>query len=336
MRLSEKKMFSVITQQMKLQTKIPLEKQSENLIDYNANILLIGSCFVENIGKKLDDFKFQNTQNPFGILFHPKAIENLISHTIKEKIYSEDDVFFYNEQWHCFNAHSKLSNTSKQGLLSDLNGNIKSTNQQIQGSTHIVITLGTAWVYRSVSTKEIAANCHKIPQKQFTKELLSVDEISKSIETIVNLIRSVNSKVSIIFTVSPIRHIKDGFIENTQSKAHLIAAVHQIINQKSSIVHRPSFYFPSYEIMMDELRDYRFYKEDMIHPSELAIDYIWECFKNVWISEKAFETMECVETVQKGLMHKPFNPESKAHQKFLLNLKKKQIQLQKEYTHIVF
>ncbi|NMH89729.1 GSCFA domain-containing protein [Flavivirga algicola] len=321
---------------MKLQTKIPLEKQSENLIDYRSNILLIGSCFVENMGKKLDYFKFQNTQNPWGVLFHPKAIENLVSHAINKKGYSEDDIFFHNEQWHCFDVHSKLSNVSKQDLLNDLNEGIQLTNQQIKKATHIVITLGTAWVYRSINTKEIVANCHKVPQKQFTKELLSVDEISKSIETIVRLIGSVNTKASIIFTVSPVRHIKDGFIENTQSKAHLISAIHQFINQKSSIVNRQPFYFPAYEIMMDELRDYRFYKEDMIHPNGVAVSYIWNRFYEVWISSKAEKTMKEVDAVQKGLQHKPFNPNSETHQKFLQNIEAKKNRIKAQFSHIVF
>ncbi|MDD7887592.1 GSCFA domain-containing protein [Flavivirga sp. 57AJ16] len=321
---------------MKLQTKIPLEKQSKNLIDYKSNILLLGSCFVENIGKKLDYYKFQNTQNPFGILFHPKAIENFISHAINEKTYLEEAVFFHNEQWHCFHAHSKLSNTSKENLLDDLNRNIKSTNLQIKKSTHIIITLGTAWVYRSVGTMEIVANCHKIPQRQFTKELLSVDEISKSIASIVNMIRGVNPKASIIFTVSPIRHLKDGFVENTQSKAHLISALHQFINQKSSTANSQSFYFPSYEMMMDELRDYRFYKEDMVHPSEIAIHYIWNRFHEVWISSKADKTMEEVNAIQKGLQHHPFNSTSEAHQKFLQKLELKKEALRSQFLHISF
>ncbi|WP_303319122.1 GSCFA domain-containing protein [Flavivirga abyssicola] len=321
---------------MKLQTKIPLEKQSKNLIDYHSNMLLIGSCFVENIGEKLDYFKFKNTQNPFGILFHPKAIENLISDAINKKTYLEKDVFFHNEQWHSFNAHSKFSNTSKEAVLHNLNGNIKSANQQIQESTHIVITLGTAWIYRSTHTKEVVANCHKVPQKEFTKELLSVDEISTSIETIVSLIRDVNSKADIIFTVSPVRHIKDGFIENTQSKAHLISGIHQVLNQKPSTVNHQSFYFPSYEIMMDELRDYRFYKEDMIHPNTTAVNYIWDRFQEVWMSSKANKTMEKIDVIQKGLQHKPFNPNSEAHQKFLQNIEAKKTQLKTQFPHILF
>ena len=157
---------------MKLQTKIPLEKQSKNQIDYNSTMLLFGSCFSENIGKKLDYFKLQNLQNPFGILFHPKAIETLISNAIENKRYSDEDVFLNNEQWHCFDAHSKWSNTSKDHLINQLNEQIELSASKLKTASHIVITLGTAWVYRDIKTDSIVANCHKVPQKQFKKELL--------------------------------------------------------------------------------------------------------------------------------------------------------------------
>lgn len=321
---------------VKLQTIIPLKKHSKNQIDYHSNTLLLGSCFVEHIGEKLSYFKFQNVQNPFGILFHPKAIENLIVHAIEEKTYSENDIFFHNEQWHCFDAHSKLSNTSKEDLLNDLNGIVKSTSKQIYKSTHIIITLGTAWIYRFIETNHIVANCHKVPQKQFSKAILSVNEVAESLQSIVDLIRKFNSKTSIIFTVSPVRHIKDGFIENTQSKSHLITAIHQVLHRQSSIVNRGLFYFPSYEIMMDELRDYRFYAEDMVHPTQIAVNYIWEKFQKVWISEEASKTMGEVDLIQKGLQHKPFNPQSEAHQKFLRNLEAQKAHLQSQFSHIVF
>ncbi|GAA4893019.1 GSCFA domain-containing protein [Flaviramulus aquimarinus] len=320
---------------MKLQTKMPLDKQSKNVIDYNSNALLLGSCFSENIGKKLDYFKFQNLQNPFGILFHPKAIETLITNAINKKEYLEKDVFFHNEQWHCFDAHSKLSNTSKKDLLNELNNQIRLTTKQIQESTHIIITLGTSWVYRFIETNNIVANCHKVPQKQFKKELLSAEEMLNTLTNISDLIQSINLEASIIFTVSPVRHLKDGFVENTQSKAHLISAIHQFLNQKPSS-NCQSYYFPSYEIMMDELRDYRFYNDDMIHPNQTAINYIWDTFKSVWISDESFKIMDNVETIQKGLQHKAFNAESKAHQNFVQKLKVKINKLQNQFPHIKF
>ena len=314
---------------MKLQTQIPLKKQTENLINYASNILLFGSCFVENIGDKLEYFKFQNLVNPFGILFHPKAIETLIADSVGKKKYSEKDIFFYNEQWHSFDAHSKLSNPSKEILLLELNSQLGLTNQKIQKASHVIITLGTAWVYRFVESQNIVANCHKVPQKQFSKELLSVEEIVQSFENMVRLIKKVNPDVAIIFTVSPVRHLKDGFIENTQSKSHLITAIHSILTDH---IH----YFPSYEIMMDELRDYRFYAEDMMHPNHLAIEYIWNKFKEVWISEDSNKIMDEVDVIQKGLQHKPFNPNSESHLTFLQNLEKNKKKLQIKLPFIKF
>ena len=314
---------------MNLQTKIKLEKQSKNQIDYNSNVLLFGSCFSENVGKKLDYFKFQNFQNPFGILFHPKAIEAIISNAIKNKKYYNEDVFLNNEQWHCFDAHSKLSQTSREDLINQLNEQIYITASKLKTASHIVITLGTAWVYRDIKTDAIVANCHKVPQKQFKKELLSVESITNSLKNILSLIKSVNYNASVVFTVSPIRHTKDGFVENTQSKAHLITAIHQVVSNQS-------FYFPSYEIMMDELRDYRFYKEDMIHPNQLAINYIWDKFKTVWISDESFKVMGEVGVIQKGLQHKSFNAQSKSHQEFLQKLEIKKTHIQSQFPNIIF
>ncbi|MFD2824386.1 GSCFA domain-containing protein [Lacinutrix iliipiscaria] len=319
---------------MKLQTQIPLKKQLNNLIDYHSNILLLGSCFVENIGKKIEYYKFQNVLNPLGILFHPKALECLITNAIEGKVYSEEDVFFHNEQWHCFEAHSKLSSSSKDELLQHLNTQIKSANHQILSATHIVITLGTAWVYKHIKSGFSVANCHKVPQKQFIKELLSVDEIIALLQSITSKIREVNSKASIVFTVSPVRHLKDGFVENTRSKAHLITAIHQLLSLRAQS--RGLHYFPSYEIMMDELRDYRFYKEDMIHPNDVAVNYIWEKFQSVWISSEAQKIMSDVESIQKGIQHKPFNLKSEAHLQFIQQLKQKQKDLQSKFSHIVF
>ncbi|MFB9056150.1 GSCFA domain-containing protein [Mariniflexile ostreae] len=322
---------------MKLQTQIALKKQEPNaLIDYNSKIVLIGSCFSDNIGKKLAYFKFYNLQNPLGILFHPKAIETLISKAINKKKYSEKDVFFHTEQWHCFEAHSKLSHSSKNRLLNKLNEQLDATYKGLEKASHIIITLGTAWVYRFVKSDEIVSNCHKVSQKEFKKELLRVEAICQSLHAMVDLIGRINPNASVVFTVSPIRHLKDGFIENMQSKAHLITAIHQFLNQQSCITSCNAFYFPSYEIMMDELRDYRFYKEDMIHPNETAIQYVWEKFQQVWMSESALKTMEEVDGVQKSILHKPFNANSEAHRGFLQKLEYRKIKLQKQHSCIVF
>jgi len=320
---------------MNLQTQIPLQQQSKNLISYDSKILLLGSCFSENIGAKFDYFKFQNLVNPFGILFHPLAIERLITHAINEKGYTEADIFFHNEQWHCFDAHSKLSNSNEDELLRVLNTQIQITNSFLKKASHISITLGTTWVYRFIETDSYVANCHKIPQKRFQKVLLSVDTISESLDAITSLINSINPKASIIFTVSPVRHLKDGFVENTQSKAHLINAIHHVLKQ-NRFLSEVEGYFPSYEIMMDELRDYRFYNQDMIHPNQVAIDYIWDKFSSVWISTSSEATMKDVDRIQKGLSHKPFNPNSVAHQAFLKQLNNQIQHLKTEFPHISF
>jgi len=315
---------------MKLQTKIPLKRETQNLIDYQSNILLLGSCFSENIGDKLSYFKFQSTQNPFGILFHPKAIENLISNTSNKKVYSIDDLTYQNEIWHSFDAHSSLSSVKQNELLNKLNSAISLTSEKIKEASHIIITLGTSWIYRFIETDKIVANCHKIPQKKFLKELLSIAEISESLAHSISLIKSLNSDVSITFTVSPVRHLKDGFIENTQSKSHLIAAIHTLVNKQNVS------YFPSYEIMMDELRDYRFYAEDMIHPNNTAINYIWGKFIDIWFSEETKLTMKEIDEIQKGILHRPFHEDSEPHQQFLKKLEQKKSSLLERLPFINF
>ena len=317
---------------MLLQTQIPLKKQSNNLIDYNSKLLLIGSCFSENIGDKLSYYKFQTTINPFGILFHPKAIENFITNVVDKKNFTEKDLFFHNERWHSFNTHSVLSNNNKDVLLNNLNDRILKTNQQLKETTHVVITLGTSWVYKHIKTNKIVANCHKIPQKEFSKEILSINDISKSLENITSSLKSISKGIAVIFTVSPIRHIKDGFIENMRSKSHLISAIHQSIEKTST----NTYYFPSYEIMMDELRDYRFYKEDMLHPNPTGINYIWGKFSHTWLSDEAQNNLQKVSEIQKGLSHTPFNPTSEAHQKFLKKLAQKKETLLQAFPFMKF
>jgi len=302
---------------MNFRTHIKLQKE-RNQIDYKSNLLLIGSCFSENIHQKLDYYKFNTFSNPFGILFNPKAIEKLITNAINEELYSEKDIFQLNERWHCFDAHSNLSTVHKNELLSNLNSTITSTKERLNNTSHLIITLGTSWVYRFIETDKHVGNCHKVPQKKFLKELLSVEEIVASLENICTLIKNINPLVNIIFTVSPVRHLKDGFVENSQSKSHLLTAIHKVINKR-----KQQYYFPSYEIMMDDLRDYRFYNSDMLHPNDTAINYIWEQFQQVWIQENCTSTMKKVATIQSGLSHKPFNPSSEQHFKFLENLNKK-------------
>ena len=315
---------------MQFRTEIPIPK-NQNPMDYNSKIVSLGSCFAENIGEKFEYFKFQNSVNPFGIIFNPVSIENIISRIVRQKNFTEEDIFFHNECWHCYEVHSELSNPDKDQFLTSLNLIIQQSKNLIIQSTHIIITYGTSWIYKLKATDEIVANCHKVPQKEFEKEILSVEIIQKSIQNTITIIQKVNPYCNVIFTVSPVRHIKDGFVENQRSKAHLITAL------QASIFHLPSSsYFPSYEIMMDELRDYRFYTEDMLHPNQVAIDYIWERFFLTQITETVYPIMEEVCAIQKGLAHRPSNPTSKSHQLFLANLTQKITLLQEKIPYLNF
>ncbi|MFP9100040.1 GSCFA domain-containing protein [Flavobacterium sp. RHBU_24] len=318
---------------MQFTTQIPLQ-QGNPAIDYNSHIVSLGSCFAVNIGQKLDYFKFRNVTNPFGILFHPLAIEKIIGFAVNGYTFTGADIFFHNERWHSFDAHSDLSHADKDVLLQNLNNATALLGIQLKQVSHIIITLGTSWVYRFTESNALVANCHKVAQKEFTKELLSIDVIAQSLQNICSLVGSINPSAKIIFTVSPVRHIKDGFTENQLSKANLVSALHSALQVPPLGVR--GLYFPSYEIMMDELRDYRFYAEDMIHPNQVAIDYIWQQFTSAWISEEAQHTMKLADTIQKSLQHRPFNPESESHKKFTANLGTKIAMLQQQHPHIQF
>jgi hypothetical protein len=316
---------------MNFTTKIPIAK-SNAPIDYSSKIVSIGSCFADNIGEKFDFFKFQTTSNPFGIIFNPVSIEKIIDRAVNLIYFTEADLFFYNELWHCYEVHSDLSTDNKEEFVSNLNQILKETNQQLITTTHLIITYGTSWVYKLKSSKSVVANCHKVPQNQFDKEILSVEEIEKSIQNSIDFIRKANLNCNLIFTISPVRHLKDGFIENQLSKAHLITAVQKISIHQLSNIH----YFPSYEIVMDELRDYRFYAQDMLHPNSIAIDYIWERFCESTIVEEANSIMQEVESIQKGMAHRPFLPQSISHIKFLKSLNEKAALLKAQFPFMDF
>lgn len=316
---------------MQLQTFVPIQPL-KNRINYHSKIVSVGSCFAVNMAQRFKQYQFVNTVNPLGILFHPLAISNLVQDAVNNKVFSENDVFLHNEIWSCFHAHSDLNELEQEDIVDALNLRITDFRNNIQQASHFIVTLGTAWVYRFIETNEIVANCHKIPQQKFQKELLSVADCQQAIFQIETGLRKINPNLQIIYTISPVRHIKDGFVENQRSKAHLISALHQHSHENSEL----NYYFPSYELMMDELRDYRFYGKDMIHPNELAVDYIWESFVQNCIEREILPTMKKVDEVQKGLAHRPFNPYTEAHQQFLDKLALKLDDLLEEYPFMNF
>ncbi|MBT8287231.1 MAG: GSCFA domain-containing protein [Bacteroidia bacterium] len=316
---------------MDFRISIPFSKQDHNQIDYHSEIVFFGSCFAENMADKINYYKFRQTSNPFGILYHPLALENLITRSINNTLFTKNDCLEVNDRWISLETHSRLSAQTADELIERLNSALLKTQQGLLNASHVVITLGTSWVYRHISSDRLVANCHKIPQKAFLKELLGVDKIRESLDALINLIKQVNDGVVLIFTVSPVRHIRDGIIENARSKANLISAIHELIEPRKKI-----HYFPAYEIMMDELRDYRFYADDMIHPSRMAIHYIWEKFSSVWLKPETTGIMKEVDAIQKALAHKPFQPESKSHLMFKEELDSRITKLKQRYDFISF
>ena len=318
---------------MKLQTRLSIPT-ADHPIDYSSQLLLLGSCFVENIGDKLDYYKFRSLQNPFGILFSPMAMETLLNRVVKLELFTASDLFFHNERWHSFEVHSSMSGPEQEAVLEKLNAAVRNTRAAIISASHMICTLGTAWTYRNVDSNALVANCHKVPQQKFRKELQGVTDIVNSLEKSVACIRDINPDAHVIFTISPVRHLRDGFTENLRGKSHLVTALFQFLSRQATSGKLQ--YFPAYEILMDELRDYRFYDRDLVHPNSLAIDYIWERFQAAWISDDCRPVMESVDAVQKGLRHTPFNPRSRQHLDFEKVLQEKIAYLQQHYPFMDF
>lgn len=313
---------------MDFRTIIPVEKLPE--LDYNHHYLMLGSCFAEYMSDYMNEYQFDVTINPYGIMFSPTAIVR----ALREAAYGmlqENHIRQVNERWVYLNAHSDWDQLSREEIIAVQKHQRTVLKEAIVKSKWIQITLGTAWVYRDIETDMYVANCHKIPQNQFEKKLLGVDEIEAQLRKIEYYISELNPSAQIIYTISPVRHSKDGWIENQRSKAHLITALHQYRQGKAHI-----HYFPSYEIVMDELRDYRFYDRDMLHPSSLARDYIWERFCQASISSNTFQLMNEVGWINRALAHRPFNSETEAYQQFVAQIEQRITALQQKLPQLRF
>lgn len=317
---------------MKFSTVVPVQKAKKQLT-YDDKILSLGSCFAVNMGEKFKKFQFQNVINPFGILFHPKAIEQILDYAYSQYVFAEKDVFCHNEIWSCFAVHSDMNELEQEDIVTKLNVKLFDLQVALKESSLLILTFGTAWVYEELETGKIVANCHKIPQSNFTKRLLSYSEIKQSYLRIVDLVKRFNPNIQIVFTLSPVRHIKDSVVENQRSKSLLHAAMQSVLEELND---ESLSYFPSYEIVMDELRDYRFYKADMLHPNEIAVDYIWERFVESHVAQEVFPIMKKVDEVQKGLNHRPFNPTAEQHLVFLDTLVEKIDFLLEKYPFMNF
>ena len=301
--------------QFRTEINIPREK---HVIDHDSTVVLFGSCFSEHMEKKLDYYQFGHYANPFGILFHPLAIERAIAHCVQNRQYTMRDLYFFEGQWLSLNHHGRFNGPDPDLVLHHIREEVKKGHEMLQKASHMIITLGTSWIYRWKEDGQPVANCHKIPQRHFSKELLEAQQITDSLSRTVETIRSCNKEASILFAVSPVRHLKDGFVENTRSKSLLHQAVHQVLQKRQGL-----HYFPSFEILIDDLRDYRFYAGDLLHPSEMAVDYVWEKFSEAWVSERSRDLLEEIGYIRKALAHKPFHADSAQHKKFEEKLKER-------------
>jgi len=285
-------------------------------MDYSKSMMFFGSCFSENIGQKLIDMKFNIDMNPFGILYNPESIATSLKILLEKKLFAESDLFQDQGLWNSYYHHSRFSDVDGEAALEKINKRILASYEFLKTTDFLVITFGTAWVYKLKKTGQIVSNCHKVPATHFNSFRLGVHEISEAYRILLEELWSINPKLKVIFTVSPIRHWKDGAIENQLSKATLLLAIDQL---KATFSDQVITYFPSYELMMDELRDYRFYAEDMLHLSSVATDYIYDRFSKVLISQKSHRITKNVLKIRKAVLHRPVNSTSVEYEKFLLS-----------------
>lgn len=292
-------------------TEVDIETQ-DSLIRYGDNMLFIGSCFSEEIGKRMIDFKFAGMINPFGIVYNPASIARGLDQLITEKKYQVQDLLFHNEQYLSLDHHSRFSDKSKRKCLDNINQHLQKARVVLQDCKWLYLTLGTAFTFFHKQSEQVVANCHRLPADAFSKNMMEVDEIVWSLDHTIARVRELRPELQIIFTVSPVRHWREGAVANMQSKAALLTAVHQLAEQHA-FVH----YFPAYELMMDDLRDYRFYKGDMLHPNETAVEYIFKKFIRSSIAPDCYGAMVGIEKLHKAMSHRPRNPRSNAHISFL-------------------
>jgi GSCFA family len=309
-------------------------RPNTTLIQHPDGMLLTGSCFTEHIGGSLHELKFNTLQNPNGIIFDTLSVcRSLQSYADNEKT-TEKDLFQLHEAWHSWEHHSVFSHPVKETALRQINFRREEAHRFLQTTKWLIITLGSSFAYQLTQAAGFepgkpVANCHKAPAQWFTKYLIPIAEQQLALETTINRLRTVNPGLQVIFTVSPVRHIRDGVVENNHSKARLLETVHALTQQMSGV-----YYFPAYELVIDILRDYRFYDTDLVHPNYAATRFVLEKFMQSFVSEAARTIAENIMPLVTAMKHKPFHPESAAHKKFLLAHYEKAKQLQQQYPHL--
>ena len=313
---------------MKFKSEVNIESIN-NKINYNDNLLFLGSCFSRNIGNKFSERLFNTKVNPFGVIFNPISIFKLLERAIDKKYFEESDWIFRNEKWVNLDLHGELSFAKLEEALSFSNNIIDEVHYFLKSTNYLFLTFGTSWIYSFKENNQLVANCHKIPQKEFKKRMLTVSEIVEYGNIVLTRLLSIN-KLQIVFTVSPVRHWADGAHNNNLSKSTLHLSVNEFLKQENTE------YFPSYELVIDELRDYRFYDRDLVHPNELATDFVWEKLSENWVEYKTQKEIKEIEKIISSANHRPFNIESDAHQKFVVKTLSKLTQLKKQHSNLNF
>ncbi|PKQ62699.1 GSCFA domain protein [Labilibaculum filiforme] len=308
--------------------KIPV---SQDKFDYNSKAIMLGSCFTESIGEQLAKFKFDVNINPFGVIYNPISVGNSLKILIENKKFTEEDLNFSNERWFSFAHHGRFSNTDVNECLDAINTEVKKSSLDLANSDVLYITFGTSWVFELLDTGIVVSNCHKLPAREFHRYRLDVDEIVQFYKKLIVSLSVFNPNLKIVFTVSPIRHWKDGAHGNQLSKATLLLAIEQLVDLFDQVS-----YFPSYEIVMDELRDYRFYAEDMLHMNSSSVNYIWSRFVDTYMTNQTLAVMKRVDKIVVASNHRPFNADAISHQQFITNTLDDLERLEREYPNIVF
>jgi hypothetical protein len=299
-------------------------------VSHTTPVMLLGSCFAENIGKELQNLKFNIDVNPFGVLFNPESICKSIERLIEAREFQEDELFFHDENWHSFMHHSKFSFPDKKICLQQINNRLTNSFEFIRKARFLILTFGTSWVYYHIQSDKPVSNCHKMPSNIFSRRLLEIDAIVDSYENLFNSLKEINKNLNIILTVSPVRHLRDGAEENQLSKAVLLVAVQTLCRKGYAS------YFPAYEIVLDDLRDYRFYDTDMVHPSRQAIEYIFEKFSNSWLNDDTKKLNIEIRDIIKAFEHRPINEHSESAKKFAKQFLEKISKLEKHYPYLDF
>lgn len=313
---------------MKFHLQFPIAPFPEK-INYRQQLLFMGSCFAESIGATMEKYKFNVLINPNGIIYNPSSISNSLRKYIANYKFDETDLFHANEVWNSWEHHSEYSFLEKEKTLTSINSAISEANKYLLKADWLFITFGSAYYYKRKDTEKLVANCHKQPQKEFTKHLLTVEEIVDDYTHLINDLKNINSKLKIVLTVSPVRYIRDGVVENSRSKARLLETVHQLSERNSNV-----YYFPAYEIVIDDLRDYRFFKEDLTHPNGIAINYIFEKWLETTFDKETELLFEKVKSIISDSNHRPLHPNTLSHNDFVTSYKLRAKQLQTEFPFI--